>query len=94
MISLKAKSGEDSGGHLQPHVCKEKEKEKEKPKPKKKEEKTYRPGSKILLGKLRTETFIPTYARRFRIINKCGTLGQLRINIDRPIAINRLYMQV
>ena len=82
MISLKAKSGEDSGGHLQPHVSKEKEKEKEKekPKPKKKEDKTYRPGSKILLGKLRAEAFVPRHAHRFRIANACGTLWQLRIN--------------
>ena len=60
MVSLKAKSGEDSGGHLQPHVSKEKEKEKAKPK--KKEEKTYRPGSKVLLGELRAKAFVPMHA--------------------------------
>ena len=56
----KAKSSEEAGGHLQPHVSKEKEKEKEKEKakPKKKEEKIYRPGPKVLLGELRAEAFV------------------------------------
>lgn len=68
-----AKSGEDSGGHLQPHVSKEKDKEKARPK--KKEEKTYRPGSKVLLGTTAKETSRsrggsrPSISQRLRVLS-------------------------
>eukprot|EP00904_Undaria_pinnatifida_P008729 jgi/Undpi1/4987/HiC_scaffold_19.g08339.m1 len=99
-----AKSSEEAGGHLQPHVSKEKEKEKEKEKakPKKKEEKIYRPGPKVLLGTAAREPSRPrggsrpSLSQRLRVL--AGYLRSLAIGIVaavlRTIAwqLNRLHL--